>query len=123
MNTSADRPRSKTLNPLRALLPFIKPYRAMAVSAIAALVVASVAMLALPVAGRQIIDSALASKNLLLINRAFIGLLAASLIFGASAALRFYLVTRWASAWWRICAPRYTGGSFAWTRCSMKPRG
>jgi ABC-type multidrug transport system fused ATPase/permease subunit len=26
MNTSADRPRSKSLSPLRALLPFIKPY-------------------------------------------------------------------------------------------------
>jgi len=94
MNTSADRPRSKSLNPLRALLPFIKPYKAMAVSAVAALVVATVAMLALPVVGRQIVDSALASKNLVLINRAFIGLLAASLIFGISAALRFYLVTR-----------------------------
>jgi ATP-binding cassette subfamily B protein len=94
MNTRAERPRSKSLNPLRALMPFIKPYRGMAMCAIAALIVSSVAMLTLPLVGRQIIDTALASKSLLLINRAFIGLLAASLIFGTSAAMRFYLVTR-----------------------------
>jgi len=50
MNATADRPRSKSLNPLRALLPFLRPYRGMMVAALGALLMATVAMLALPVA-------------------------------------------------------------------------
>ena len=36
MSTNADRPRAKNLNPLRALLPFIRPYRGMLAAAVAA---------------------------------------------------------------------------------------
>jgi ATP-binding cassette subfamily B protein len=93
MNATAERPRAKSLNPLRALLPFVKPYRAMLVAALGALLVASVAMLALPVALRQLIDHGLAAKDSGTVNRYFLGFLAAAVIFGAFAALRFYLVT------------------------------
>ena len=50
---TANRPRAKSLAPLRALLPFIRPYRAMMAAALSALLVATVAMLALPVALRR----------------------------------------------------------------------
>src|SRR6202521_3408214 len=93
MSANADRPRAKSLNPLRALLPFIRPYRGMMVAALGALLVATVAMLALPVALRQLIDHGLAAKNAGTINQYFIGFLAAAVIFGVFAALRFYLVT------------------------------
>jgi ATP-binding cassette subfamily B protein len=93
MTADADRPRAKNLNPLRALLPFLKPYRAMMAAALGALLVASVAMLALPVALRQLIDHAIVVKDAGTTNRYFIGFLAASVIFGVFAALRFYLVT------------------------------
>jgi ATP-binding cassette subfamily B protein len=93
MSTSEDRPRAKSLNPLRALLPFLRPYRAMMVAALGALLAASAAMLALPVALRQLIDHGLAAKDIGTINLYFIGLLAAAMVFGAFAALRFYLVT------------------------------
>jgi ATP-binding cassette subfamily B protein len=93
MNATVERPRAKSLNPLRALLPFVKPYRAMLVAALGALLVASVAMLALPVALRQLIDHGLAAKDSGTVNRYFLGFLAAAVIFGAFAALRFYLVT------------------------------
>src|ERR1700681_286542 len=93
MNATADRPRSKTLNPLRALLPFLRPYRGMMVAALGALLMATVAMLALPVALRQLIDHVVAAKDASTLNRYLIGFLAASLIFGVFAALRFYLVT------------------------------
>jgi ATP-binding cassette subfamily B protein len=93
MSTDVDRPRAKSLNPLRALLPFLKPYRSMMAAALGALLVASVAMLALPVALRQLIDHAIAVKDAGTTNRYFIGFLAASVIFGVFAALRFYLVT------------------------------
>src|SRR3979411_1478224 len=93
MSTDADRPRSKTLNPLRALLPFLRPYRGMMVAALGALLVATVAMLALPVALRQLIDHVVAAKDASTLNRYLIGFLAASVIFGVFAALRFFLVT------------------------------
>jgi ATP-binding cassette subfamily B protein len=93
MNATADRPRAKSLNPLRALVPFIQPYRAMMAGALSALLVASVSMLALPVALRQLIDHGLAAKDASTINRYFLGFLAAAVVFGVFAALRFYLVT------------------------------
>ena len=49
MNATVDRPRSKSLNPLRSLVPFIRPYRGMMLAALGALLMATVAMLALPV--------------------------------------------------------------------------
>lgn len=93
MNATAERPRAKSLNPLRALLPFLKPYRGMMIAALGALVVASAAMLALPVAVRQLIDHGLSTKDAGAINRYFVGLLGAAFIYGGFAALRFYLVT------------------------------
>jgi ATP-binding cassette subfamily B protein len=93
MNATALRPRAKSLNPLRALWPFLKPYRGMMVAALGALLIASVAMLALPVAVRQLIDHGLTTKDASAINRYFFGFLAAAAVYGGFAALRFYLVT------------------------------
>src|SRR6202047_3992931 len=93
MSTNPDRPRAKSLNPLRALLPFLRPYRGMMIAALGALLVASVAMLALPVALRQLIDHVVGAKDASTLNRYLVGFLAASVIFGVFAALRFYLVT------------------------------
>src|ERR1700686_432824 len=93
MSANADRPRAKNLNPLRALLPFLRPYWAMMLAALAALLVATVAMLALPLALRQLIDHVGAAKDSGSLNRYFIGFLVASVVFGVFAALRFYLVT------------------------------
>jgi ATP-binding cassette subfamily B protein len=93
MSANADRPRAKSLNPLRALLPFLRPYRAMMAGALIALLVASVAMLALPLALRQFIDHVIAAKDSSALNGYLFGFLAAAVIFGVFAALRFYLVT------------------------------
>ena len=68
MNSTADRPRAKSLAPLRALLPFLRPYRAMMAAALSALLVATVAMLALPLALRRVID-VLAAKDAGTTNR------------------------------------------------------
>ncbi len=93
MSSNAPRPRAKSLNPLRELIPFLVPYRGMMVAALGALLAATVAMLALPLALRQLIDHGLAAKDASTINRYFIGFMAAAVIFGVFAALRFYLVT------------------------------
>jgi ATP-binding cassette subfamily B protein len=92
-STAIERPRAKSLNPLRALIPFLRPYRRVLAAAMAALLVAAAAMLSLPVALRQLIDHGLAAKDASTINRYFIGFLAAAIVYGAFAALRFYLVT------------------------------
>ena len=93
MSANADRPRAKSLNPLRALIPFVRPHKGMLLAALGALLVASVAMLSLPLAIRQLIDHVVAAKDASSLNRYLIGFLAASVVFGVSAALRFYLVT------------------------------
>ncbi len=92
MSSTADRPRAKSLAPLRALWPFIRPYRAMMAAALSALLVATAAMLALPLALRRVID-VLAAKDAGTTNRIFILFLAAAVVLAVFGALRFYLVT------------------------------
>jgi ATP-binding cassette subfamily B protein len=88
-----DRPKARSLKPLATLAPFIRPYRGRLIIALVALVVAAGAMLALPVALRQMIDHGLAAQSAATTNRYFVGLLAAAVVFGAFAALRFYYMS------------------------------
>jgi ATP-binding cassette subfamily B protein len=89
---TSDRPRSNSFAPLRTLLPFMRPYRGIAIAAIGALLVAAGAMLALPFALRRVID-VLAAKDAGTTNLIFAAFLAAGAVFAVFAALRFYLVT------------------------------
>lgn len=91
--TQPDRPKGRTLKPLRALWPYLRPYRGTLACALVALLVASGAMLALPVAVRQLLDHGMAHGDAASINRYFVGFLMAAVLFGVFAALRFYLVT------------------------------
>ena len=93
MTDATDRPRARSLRPLAALSPFMRPYRGRLAVALIALVVAAAAMLSLPVALRQLIDHGLATQSSSTVNRYFVGFLAAAVAFGAFAALRFYYVT------------------------------
>jgi ATP-binding cassette subfamily B protein len=88
-----DRPKAKSLRPLRALVPYLKPYRGVIVAALAALLVASAAMLALPIALKDLIDRGMSEGNAATINRYFLVFLGAAIVFGVFAALRFYIVT------------------------------
>jgi ATP-binding cassette subfamily B protein len=88
-----DRPKARSLKPLAALRPFVRPYRTRVAIALAALVIAAAAMLALPVALRELIDHGLAAQSAATINRYFAGFLGAAAVFGGFAALRFYHVT------------------------------
>src|SRR5450631_2230165 len=93
MNETAERPRAIHLSPLRALIPFLRPYRAVLAAAMGALLIAAAAMLALPVALRQLIAHGMNPNDPATVNRYFIGFLAAAVIFGLFAAQRFYYVT------------------------------
>jgi ATP-binding cassette subfamily B protein len=88
-----DRPKARSLRPLRALLPYLAPYRGTMLLALAALLTASAAMLALPVAFRYLIDEGMSTGSSETVNRYFVAFLAAAGAFGVFAALRFYLVT------------------------------
>jgi ATP-binding cassette subfamily B protein len=90
---STERPKGKSLKPLRSLLPFILAYRGVMVFALLALLVASAAMLALPVALRYLIDNGFANNDVGTINRYFGWFFAAAAVFGGFAALRYYLVS------------------------------
>ena len=88
-----DRPKARSLKPLRALWPYLKPYRGTICLALLALLTASAAMLALPVALRYLIDEGMSTGSSETVNRYFVAFLVAAGAFGVFAALRFYLVT------------------------------
>src|SRR6202167_612562 len=93
MSSPAERPKAKSLNPLLALWPFLRPYWPRGGGGVFAWLIAAGAQLALPVALRQLIDHVFAQKNLGTVNKWFLGFLATAVIFAAFAALRFYMVT------------------------------
>ncbi|MEE8495639.1 MAG: ABC transporter transmembrane domain-containing protein [Xanthomonadales bacterium] len=89
----SERPHGKSLKPLQTLIPFIRPYRGTLVAALTALLIASGAMLALPIALRYLIDNGFIAQDIGTVNRYFGWFLAAALVFSVFAALRYYLVT------------------------------
>jgi ATP-binding cassette subfamily B protein len=93
MAATEERPKARSLRPLRALLPLLAPYRGVLAAALGALLVAAAAQLGLPIALRHLIDGGLAVRDAGTINRYFLVFLGAALVFGTFAALRYYLVT------------------------------
>ena len=75
MTEGADRPKGSSLRPLRALIPYVRPYRSTLYLAIAALLLASAAQLALPVAIRYLIDAGLLADNASNIDKYFVACL------------------------------------------------
>jgi ATP-binding cassette, subfamily B, bacterial len=93
MAESTERPKGRSLKPLRALWPYLKPYKRVLLAALLALMIASAAMLVLPIAFRDVIDQGMAVQDRDTIDKYFALFLAAAAAFGVFAALRFYLVT------------------------------
>ncbi len=91
-NSQVDRPKGRSLRPLRSLWPFIWPYRGTLLLAMIALLAASGAFLALPIAVRYVIDFGFTAENAALVDRYFGILLAVALLFGLFAAARAYFV-------------------------------
>jgi ATP-binding cassette subfamily B protein len=93
MTDGSDRPKGSSLRPLRALIPYVLPYRSVLFLAMAALLLASAAQLTLPVSIRFLIDRGLMAEDPANIDRYFVGLFVVAMAFGLFSALRFYLVT------------------------------
>ena len=92
-DSTQDRPKSRSLKPLRAIWPYLRPYTGRLTLAMLALLVASGAMLVLPLAFRDVIDKGMAVSDRATIDLYFAAFLGAAAVFGVFAALRFYLVT------------------------------
>ncbi|HET7803435.1 MAG TPA: ABC transporter transmembrane domain-containing protein [Pseudolabrys sp.] len=94
MHTSApDERRKLNLRPLGRLVPYIMRYRWRAAAALAALIVASLTTLIVPVAVRRMIDFGFSDKAAQLIDSYFAVMVFVVAVLAVSSALRFYLVT------------------------------
>ncbi|KAA5601244.1 ATP-binding cassette domain-containing protein [Blastochloris sulfoviridis] len=81
------------MKPLGALLPFVGRYKGRVAAALAALVVATLATLAVPIAVRRMIDHGFASENAGFIDQYFSMMLVVVGVLAAASAVRYYLVT------------------------------
>src|SRR5678815_842162 len=88
-----DERRSLNLRPLAGLVPYIMRYRGRAAAALAALIVASLTTLVVPVAVRRMIDFGFSDKALQLIDTYFVVMVLVVAVLAVSSALRYYLVT------------------------------
>ncbi len=88
----SNRPKGRSLRPLRELVPFIRPHWRMLALALVALLVGAGALLALPVALRYVVDFGIAGKDPAQINRYFLYLFGVAFLFGTFAAARIYLL-------------------------------
>ncbi len=88
-----ERPKGSSLKPLQALWPFIQPYKGTLVLALIALLVAAGALLALPLAVRDVIDQGMTTEDAATINKYFLVLMGMTALFGVFAAFRLYWVT------------------------------
>ena len=86
--------RSKlNLRPLASLVPYVKRYRGRALAAFAALVLAAVTTLVVPIAVRRMIDFGFTGRGLALINNYFLVMIGVAAVLAFASAARYYLVT------------------------------
>ena len=90
--TSENRPKSKSIQPLRSLIPFIAPYKGTLAIAILALLVSSAALLAMPIAVGNVIDHGFSVDDAANIDRYFFILLFFVFVIGFFGAMRAYFV-------------------------------
>ena len=84
---------SKKVGNLAGLWPFIRPYRAMVITAGIALVVTSSVSLVLPMAARRVIDS-FSAGDFSLLDKYFGAALLLALLLAVGTGVRYYFVTR-----------------------------
>jgi ATP-binding cassette subfamily B protein len=85
--------RKLKLKPLAQLFPYIARYRGRALAALAALTVAALTTLIVPIAVRRMIDFGFSDKAVQLIDSYFAVMIAVVAVLSISSAFRYYLVT------------------------------
>jgi len=91
--SDTNRPKSRKLGPLRALVPFIRPYAGTLIVAMAALLISSGTLLLVPLAVRNVIDLGFSSADAEMVDQYFWYLLGGVLLLGVFGAARQYYVT------------------------------
>src|ERR1700749_1615962 len=76
-----------------ALIPYVMRYRGQVIAALVALLVASAATLAVPLAVRRMIDFGFSAERIGLIDQYFAVMILVAAVLAAASASRFYLVT------------------------------
>jgi ATP-binding cassette subfamily B protein len=84
---------SRSLQPLRRIVPFLAPYRGRILCAVVALLAAASATLVVPLAVRRMIDNGFNRENALFIDQYFGMLIVVALVLAIASASRFYFVT------------------------------
>ncbi|MFV0475958.1 MAG: ABC transporter transmembrane domain-containing protein [Pikeienuella sp.] len=87
------RDKATTVKPLKALAPFLAPYRLWVAAAFAALTSTATLSLILPLAVRRVIDG-FAEESAALLDEYFAAAIGVATLLAAATALRFWLVTR-----------------------------
>ena len=93
MSKTADRATSKNLSSLRALWPFLLPYRGLMLAALIALVLTASISLVFPLAVRRVIDT-FNVEQVGLLDQYFGAAIAISALLALGTAVRYSLVTR-----------------------------
>jgi ATP-binding cassette subfamily B protein len=87
------RPKSRSVTPLRSILPFLRPYRGRIVVAFVALLCSSAATLALPFMLGRLIDENFVTREAGQVGRYFPAFVAVAAVMALASATRFYFVT------------------------------
>jgi ATP-binding cassette subfamily B protein len=85
--------RSRSIEPLIGLIPFVMRYRGRVTAALVALLVAALATLAVPIAVRRMIDNGFDAHRAGLIDEYFGVMIAVVAVLALASAMRYYLVT------------------------------
>jgi len=93
LGSPADGASRGRLNPLLSLMPFVRRYKGRAAAALVALLVASLATLAVPVAVRRMIDLGFSAERIGLVDQYFAVMIAVVAVLAGASAMRYYLVT------------------------------
>ncbi|MDC0738645.1 ABC transporter transmembrane domain-containing protein [Cognatishimia sp. SS12] len=88
-----DRAKSKNIGALRALAPYVKPYRGLALCAGLALVLTASVSLVMPIAVRRVVDNFNTAADALL-DQYFLAAIGVAALLAIGTALRYMLVTR-----------------------------
>jgi len=87
------RPKTRSVRPLRTLVPFIAQYPGRVLAAFLALLTATAATLAMPIAVRFMIDNGFSSEDAASIDRYFLAMFGVAVVLGVASATRFYFVS------------------------------
>ncbi len=92
-NATEERASSKQIGALKALWPFVSPYKAMMFAALGALILTACVSLVLPLAVRRVIDNFDVDQGQIL-QSYFLAAIGIAALLAVGTAMRYYLVTR-----------------------------